>query len=230
VLYDLMAPLMPSLRKGSYAFRPSQQSRGAASMMSVDQQPSETEGSDQMDTGHLATPPVNATDDGDPDLPPLSPQPPPPSSPQNLTPSVPSTYAASTSTMSTSSSTKHKQSALDASQLHSETKRAHTTTPLSGAVTLNGIKENLVTFNNTIEHTLGQPDRMHADTSPEWQSKAMDLIQEKEGDLCDEQLVALIDLFQGNTGAADAYISLKHDMLCWVWVQKHLIELSFPQA
>lgn len=145
---------MPSLRNGSYAFRPSQQSRGTASMMSVDQQPPETEGSDQMDTGCLATPPVNAMDDGDPGLPPLSLQPPPPSSPQHLTPSVASTYATSTSAMLTSTSSKCKQSVLE---LHSETKRACTTMPLSGAVALNGIKETLVTFNNTIECTCQEP-------------------------------------------------------------------------
>jgi hypothetical protein len=57
----------------------------------------------------------------------------------------------------------------------------------------------------------------------------MDLIQEQEGQLDDEQLVALIDIFQQNTGAADAYMTLKHDTLCKIWIQKHLVKLGFPK-
>jgi hypothetical protein len=61
------------------------------------------------------TPPLNTDDDG-PGPPPSSPC--PPSSPLCVTPSAPSTYAASTSASAifTSTSAKHKQSALDASQ------------------------------------------------------------------------------------------------------------------
>jgi hypothetical protein len=64
---------------------------------------------------------------------------------------------------------------------------------------------------------------------PEQCSKAIDLIQEQEGQLDDEQLVALIDIFQQNTGAADAYMTLKHDTLRKIWIQKRLVKLGFPK-
>ena len=70
---------------------------------------------------------------------------------------------------------------------------------------LNGIKEYLDTFNNTIKHGLAQPERERADTSPEHQFKAMDHVQELEAELNNAHLVALIDLFQTNTSGRCAH-------------------------
>ena len=99
---------------------------------------------------------------------------------------------------------------------------------MPGAVALNGIKESLDVFNNTIKHGLAQPEHERADTSPERRSKAMDRVQELEAELDDARLVALIDLFQTNTSAADAYMTLKREALRKVWVQRRLKDLGFP--
>ena len=54
-----------------------------------------------------------------------------------------------------------------------------------------------------------QPDHMHADTSPECQSKAMDLFQEQESYLDDDHMVTFIALFKADTAAANTYVALK---------------------
>ena len=74
-----------------------------------------------------------------------------------------------------------------------------------------------------------QPEWAHADTSPEHQSKAIDLPQELESYLDDDCMVVFIDLFKANTAAADVYLAIKHDSLQKKWVEKQLIDhLSFP--
>jgi hypothetical protein len=97
-------------------------------------------------------------------------------------------------------------------------------------VALNGIKESLDTFNTILERKLGGgTDRDRADTSPERRSKAMDLLQEKETYLDDNRIVALVDLFQTDTGAADAYLALKRDNLHKLWIERQLTkDLGFP--
>ena len=100
-----------------------------------------------------------------------------------------------------------------------------------GAITLNGIKESLDAFNSTLGCSLLlQPEQACADTSPEHQSKAMDLFQELESYLDNDHMVAFIDLFKADTAAADAYLAIKCDSLRKKWVEKQLIDhLSFPR-
>jgi hypothetical protein len=57
----------------------------------------------------------------------------------------------------------------------------------------------------------------------------MDLLQEKETYLDDNRIVALVDLFQTDTGAADAYLALKRDNLRKLWIERRLTkDLGFP--
>ena len=130
---------------------------------------------------------------------------------------------------SASSASKRKQSALLASQSNASASKKQRTTTC--AVALNGIKESLDAFNNTLGRSLvmQQPDRGRADTSPERRAKAMDLLQEQESYLDDDRMVAFIDLFREDTAAADAYLALKRDSLRKKWVEKQLInKLGFP--
>ena len=59
-------------------------------------------------------------------------------------------------------------------------------------------------------------------SSPERKMRAMERAQELETDLDDKHLVALIGLFQTDVSAADAYLVLKRDGLCKVWVESKL--------
>ena len=74
-----------------------------------------------------------------------------------------------------------------------------------------------------------QPEHAHTDTLPEHQAKAMDILQEKEGYLDDDCMVAFIDLFQVDTALADAYLAIKCEGLQRKWVEKKLVKaLGFP--
>ena len=93
-----------------------------------------------------------------------------------------------------STASKHKQSALHALQSSASVKKQQTTT--TGAIALNGIKESLDAFNTALGHSqIFQPEKAHADISPECRAKAMDVLQELEDYLDDDCMVAFIDLF-----------------------------------
>ena len=225
VLYDLMSPLMPSLVKGSSIYRPGQGIHGAANATLALPEDNAGIASDGSNRGYAS--------DGNPAVPPPS-SVYPPSSPISLPlplhpdpcASINPITSASQSAMTASTSSKRKQSALSALLLLSSKKQRTTVT---GAVTLNGIKESLDNFNNTIECSLlMQPDHMHSDTSPERWAKAMDLFQEQEYYLSDDCMVAFIDLFRVDSAAADAYIALKRNGLRKAWVQRQMKNLGFP--
>ena len=119
--------------------------------------------------------------------------------------------------VSFSSTSKRKFSALDASvsaqSSNASGKKQCSAVP--GAVALNGIKESLDMFNKTIECSLAQPqERAHADTSLEHRAKAMSCLQELETHLDDAYMVAMIDLFKCDTSEADTYMSLQRKALC----------------
>jgi hypothetical protein len=121
--------------------------------------------------------------------------------------------------MSTSSTSKRKWSALNATQFTSLASKKQYTSIAGLDVALNSIKESLNTFNTTIEHKLRGTDRDRINTLPENQTKAMALLQEKETYLDDNHIIALFDLFQTNTVAADTYLALKHDNLHKLWIE-----------
>ena len=224
-----MSELMPSTGKGTHAFRPSNQSRGASSAVST--MAPEPISDDET----TANAPATQTSIIRPSAaPPLRPNhvtpsethdPPPPSSPPG-----PSTPGPS----SVSASSKRKYSALEASQsgqtpsvLSSGKKQR---SAAAGAVALNGIKESLDTFNKTMERGLAvQAHERVRDTSPERRQRAMALLQEVETHLDDARLIALIDLFKTDTAEADTYLSLQREGLRKMWLQKQLVEhCGFP--
>jgi hypothetical protein len=218
-----MSGLMPNIGKGTHAFRPSNQTRGASSAVST--MPPEPISDDETPANMPAAqtrvfqPPavLPSSSSETHDLP-------PPSSPP---PSV-HTPAPSVSSLST----KRKYSALEASQsgpssvLSGKKQRSG----IAGAVALNGIKESLDMFSKTIERGLVvQPHERVRDTSPERRRKAMALLQENETHLDDTRLIALIDLFKSDTAEADTYMSLQREVLRKKWLQKQLVErCGFP--
>jgi hypothetical protein len=234
---------MPNLATGTNVYRASDGTHGAASATLLHSQEAEDNTStpanrDPFDFDEpIGDPGPEPSHQDSPPPPPTS----PPSSPSlrtgNIFPashastSYPSTTGTGTaSTSSISTAAKRKQSALHASQQSSASggKKQRTTT---GAVALNGIKESLDAFNNTLGRSLvmQQPERGRADTSPERRAKAMDVLQEMETYLDDDRLVAFIDLFRADTAAADAYLAIKRDGLRRRWVEKQLMDhLGFP--
>jgi hypothetical protein len=216
---------MPSIGKGTHAFRPSNQTRGASSAVST--MPPEPISDDETTTNapHPRPIPPSLSHVGNV-APSETHEQPPPSSP----PSVPHTPGPSTASVST----KRKYSALEASQSQTPSvlslagKKQRSSVP--GAVALNGIKESLDMFNKTIERGLVvQPHEKVRDTSPERRQKAMAHLQENETHLDDARLIALIDLFKNDTSEADAYMSLQREVLRKKWLQKQLVErCGFP--
>jgi hypothetical protein len=229
---------MPRLGKGTKAFRPSQQTYGAASSTSTMSRRSpddnDNTAKDNGPSGTAAKNPLR--DDGydqsmpPPPLPPSSlpssdEEVPPPSSPAPSVKTVASSSAVSTSTV------KRKYSALSMSQSSENStgsggKKARTTT-MSGAVALNGIKASLDAFNHTVERNLTKQSQ-RSDTELERRGKAITLVQELETGLDDVHLIALIDLFQKDTTYAESYLNLQRESLRKIWVGKRLAELGFP--
>ena len=256
-----MAPLMPSLATGTNVYCPSEGTHGVASVTLshgpeadlVDttgiSPPASNHGtvdSDGPNGDPLAEPPHGRHSQLG------SSPPPPPSSPSlptnnplpaDVVPRLASHSASTsypsatdtTSAPSTSTASKHKQSALHASVVASQSnasalvnKKQQTTT---GAVALNDIKESLNAFNTTLGHNLvmQQSECRCADTSPEHQAKAMHVLQDLESYLDDDRMVAFIDLFRADTAVADAYLAINHDSLRKRWVEKQLKDtFGFP--
>jgi hypothetical protein len=129
---------------------------------------------------------------------------------------------------STTSTTKRKYSAVEASQSGQASsvgsgKKQCSTVP--GAVALNGIKESLDMFNKIIECSLVvQPQERVRDTSPEHRAKAITCLQEIETHLDDMRMITLIDLFKADTAEADTYMSLQRDALRKKWLDKQLLK------
>jgi hypothetical protein len=203
---------MPSLAKGNNVFRPSQGTHGAASatlpLTESREDPVPTLGVNALsmdptdvfshDGGHTSDsnpgenrtvpPPSSTYLPSSPIFPPLSLH-----HDMAMWPMMPgvipnlesknrnSSASVSCTSTTTSTSSKHKRSALSASLLSTGKKQR---TVVTGAIALNGIKESLDSFNNTIERSLlMQPDHIRPDTSPERRAKAMELFQEQEPNL-----------------------------------------------
>lgn len=243
---------MPSLGKGTHAFRPSDQTRGASSAVSTmppepisDEETPVTLNQPPINHSSVTTssprapltqPPINRSSMPPPPGPPPSSPPPPSSEPPQSVGSGPRSSSqqiesATTGSLSTGSHSKRKYSALDASLSGSVVSGKKQRSTVSGAVTLNGIKESLDMFNKTIDRSLVQPQsqaRIH-DTSPEHRAKAMARVQAIETHLDDMRMIALIDLFKADTTEADAYMSLQRDTLRKKWLEKQLVErCGFP--
>ena len=249
-LYHLMSGLMPVLRKGTHAFHPYNQTRGASSTVSTmvpellsDNEATATTSMPIQPSISKSVPTISASTTMQSLAPPSdSHDPPPPSSPPASVASsthdmpppssqqIPHTSGPSTVTSST---TKRKYSAMAASQSGQTSSMASGKKQCSavpGVVALNSIKESLDTFNKTIECSLVQPSQEHIhDTSPECHAKAMAPLQEVETHLDNAHMIALIDFFKADTAEADTYMSLQCEALHKKWLDKQLSELcGFP--
>lgn len=244
-----MSGLMPGIGKGTHAFHPSEQTHGASStiLTMIHESTSGNETESSTTTAALPSPiiqpstnPVSPTTHLQHCTTPSVTNELPPSSPQSATSSnnhmpPPSSLRQVPHTsrlVSSSSTSKRKFSALDASVLaqSSNASGKKQCSAVPGAVALNGIKESLDMFNKTIEHSLVQPqEHAHADTSPEHHAKAMSHLQELETHLDNAHIIAMIDLFKSDTSEADTYMSLQHEALCKRWLQKQLVDhCGFP--
>ena len=237
---------MPSLAKGSSIYWPGQGTHGTTSTVQaqdlptpiiINQDMAHSEGpgtSDESTRGRVSDsvvpPPSLAYPPSSPVSNPLCCRPystVPISTPDSQTSINPTTSTSQTvTTTSISTSSKHKHSVLN--QLLLSAKK-QCTSGMTGTIVLNGIKESLDAFNNTLGQSLLMwLDCMRADTSPECWVKVMELFQENEYYLTDDCIVAFIDLFWADVTATDAYIVLKRDSLRKAWVQQQMKELSFP--
>jgi hypothetical protein len=73
--------------------------------------------------------------------------------------------------------------------------------------------------------------RTRPDRSPQRRAKASSRLQKlKEKNLTNEQMVAMMDLFETNTAAADMFSSLEeHNVdLRWAWISNKLTHMGHP--
>ncbi len=96
----------------------------------------------------------------------------------------------------------------------------------AGAQALNGVNDQFEDFNSlmrTLVSLEGYGGPLAAmPSTPQRKQKAMLRAQELETDLSDAQMVSLINLFQQEAGAADAYLVIQREALRKAWVQNKL--------
>ena len=74
-----------------------------------------------------------------------------------------------------------------------------------------------------------QEHQEHQDTSPERRAKAQDVVQDEHSEYLNaEQVVAICDVFEMNTRAADTFLDYKKFEYCKAWVEMQLKQASFP--
>lgn len=202
-MYDQMVLLMPSLAKGTHAFRPSQQTVGVG----------------VTSMGPLKLP--TEIGDSDKELPPQS------------TPPRPTSTALSSTTPSATSSRKRKHAALasvsesfQSSSFGSgpSEKKQHG----SGVAVLGGIKDSIDKFKTIMRTGMPIAQVRVADRAAAYQVEAMDKVQKEEPDLDDDQVVAPVNLFRTDSSAAEAYMAIVRPTICKAWLNKQLRLLGFP--
>jgi DNA-binding NtrC family response regulator len=96
---------------------------------------------------------------------------------------------------------------------------------------LNGIKEEMSTFNATIRRYTDQKTNQDAAAREREREKpseaqvkklARDLLQEKDNHLDDDSMIAMFDLFQQNVAQAETYIDIKRESLRRRWLKLEL--------
>ena len=210
-----MIPLMPSLAKGTHAFRPSQQTVGVGINQS-----SMSDGTVARGSMGPPEPPMELPS-SDEELPPQS-SPPRPAS-------VHSSYAAA----SVTSSQKRKHVALTSASESFQSssfgsgpseKKQRT----SGVSVLGGIKESIDEFKTIMRNGMPVAQIRAADRAAAYRVQAMDKVQTAEPDLNDDQVVALMDLFRTDSSAAEAYMAIVRPAIRQAWLNKQLKQLGFP--
>jgi hypothetical protein len=113
---------------------------------------------------------------------------------------------------------KHKYSALVGSASVSPAsflppRQHHTTIPLTPDIS------------DAIRNATGQPTGLEA--SLLWKCCAVRSAEEREGDLDEEDLITLVDIFTADVSAADTYMELRWDGLQKAWVANCLKAVKF---
>lgn len=82
---------------------------------------------------------------------------------------------------------------------------------------------------DAIQHAAARESR-HRDRSPQRRARAGARMQKLEKGLTNDQMVALLDLFETNTASADMYLSLEEDNagLRWAWISNKLKQMGHP--
>lgn len=218
VHYNHMASLMPNHIRGTHAFRPLQQSFGA-----VANQPF-TSGSNMTtprDTGIDFTG-GNSSDDERAALPI------PPSTPQQPTTSTSPSISSFASCQS-----KRKHSVLDDGDsmsirsLTSSQGKRQRNTGVSALYSL-GTKVDKMSDIFANSFTQESKTRSRPDHSPLRRAKAAKSFQRLERGLTNEQKVAIMDLFETNTAAADMFLAVDEDDegLRWAWLSNKLVQMG----
>ena len=197
---------MPSLAKGTHAFRPSQQTTGVAG-------PPQASGS--------MGPPVTqrAMHDSDDDIPPDSTPPRPPSAslPSSITSSQKRKRVAFDSVSESFASTSFGSGSKDKKQRVS-----------GGAAVLSGIKESIDTWTSTMRTGMPTASVRAADRAAAYRVQAMDKVQREEEALGGGRVIALIDLFRSDSSAAEAYMAIVSPIILQKWLNKQMMLLGFP--
>jgi hypothetical protein len=71
----------------------------------------------------------------------------------------------------------------------------------------------------------GRPTGLEA--SHLWKHQAVRSAEEREGDLDEEDLIALVNIFTADVSATDTYIELQWEGLRKAWVANHLKAVKF---
>ena len=208
---------MPSVVRGTHAFRPSQQTYGAIANAASSSGPSNNA------PGGASMPPPQSVPRDDPETSDEDAIPPP------TTPLRPSSVVSSST-----SASKRKHSTLDeststsfrASSTSSYSKRQRNSTP-NGAAALHGIGDALHDFHGTMRDGPMTQPRRHRRSSAERRIEATALLQNTET-LTAEEAIAFADLFEQNTARADTYMALVRADVRKLWVQKQLQQMGFP--
>ena len=57
--------------------------------------------------------------------------------------------------------------------------------------------------------------------------KVMTALQEQESRMSFNHLIAMINHFKLNLGAADTYMSIQQPLLCKLWVRRQLVDMQY---
>jgi hypothetical protein len=80
-------------------------------------------------------------------------------------------------------------------------------------------------ISDAIRSTTGRPTGLEA--SPLRKRRAVRSAEEREGDLDEEDLITLVDIFTADVSAADTYMELRRDGLRKAWVANRLKVVKF---
>jgi hypothetical protein len=144
--------------------------------------------------------------------------PPPPSSVTTTSTSKRKFSAVATTSEDPSSFSRTPSASATPSSFSSTSKRGR----MSGAVALNRLGDTLSDFTTSFRTSVQRRDQPPVDPTVERKNTAMERAQDLETDLSDDQLAALLELFQSDVSTADAYMVIKREPLRKAWVQRKL--------